>query len=400
MLSAAYEQGPSVHMNSLDIARVALIFLLLGVAATFLMYRLWGYEFDKETKTSSAPKWAMLMHRVLGYLFLLFYIAIMWHMVPRLWEYQVEFPARTTAHILLGFTVGFLLFIKVAILRFFRHFEEWMPYLGTAILWATVMMLAFSIPFVFKEEAAADRAFAVENLQRVERLLPMAEMPEKALKGLAKEKSLRKGRKVLLRGCVKCHDLKTILAKPRTPKNWYRTVKRMGEKPTLFTPLSEAQQYQVTAYLVAITPSLQQSAKRIRAAEEDKAEAMQALAEPDELEGTEVPPEVTPEVPPVPDGTDTAPAQTDEPKVTPVATTKKPVKKPRPTPNPAKAKSLFEDECSQCHDISDIDDDPPGSRRSINRLMERMTENGLELGRRKARIIKWYLNEHYVKKSL
>src|SRR5687767_7645507 len=118
---------------------LGVLFLVLGLGAMFLMYRLWGYPFDKVTKTSSAPPWAMLLHRVLGYLFAITYVAIMWHMVPRLWEYQVEFPARTTAHILLGMTVGFLLIVKISIMRWFRHFEEWMPYLGTAIMLCTVL---------------------------------------------------------------------------------------------------------------------------------------------------------------------------------------------------------------------------------------------------------------------
>ena len=37
---------------------------------------------------------------------------MMYHMVPRLFIYQVEFPARTVAHLLLGVSIGFLLIIN------------------------------------------------------------------------------------------------------------------------------------------------------------------------------------------------------------------------------------------------------------------------------------------------
>ena len=72
-------------------------------------------------------------------------------MVPRLWEYQVEFPARTVAHFMLGFTIGVILLLKVSILRWFRHFEEWMPVLGVGLLTCTVLLSALSLPFVFRE---------------------------------------------------------------------------------------------------------------------------------------------------------------------------------------------------------------------------------------------------------
>ena len=62
---------------------------------------------------------------------------MMWHMVPRLLEYQVEFPVRTVVHFTLGVTIGFLLMLKLAIIRFFKHFSGALPYLGSGLLWCT-----------------------------------------------------------------------------------------------------------------------------------------------------------------------------------------------------------------------------------------------------------------------
>jgi len=69
-------------------AALGLAFLVLGVAATFLMYWLWGHPYDEHTRTSAAPRWAMWLHRGIGYAFAIVYVLIMWDMVPRLWNYQ------------------------------------------------------------------------------------------------------------------------------------------------------------------------------------------------------------------------------------------------------------------------------------------------------------------------
>ena len=144
-------------------AVLGVAFVGVGLATMFLMYHLWGYPFDKATRTSAAPKWAMVLHRVLGYAFAAMYVGLMIQMVPRLWEYQVEFPARTTVHLVLGFTIGFLLLVKIAIIRVFRHFEEWMPYLGTAIMLGTVIMLGLSLPYAFHDRVLASRVTSKDS---------------------------------------------------------------------------------------------------------------------------------------------------------------------------------------------------------------------------------------------
>jgi mono/diheme cytochrome c family protein len=239
------------------------LFLLLAFATVFLMYHLWGYPFDKATHTSAAPKSLMRLHRVLGVLYGIIYIILMTQMLPRLWTYQVEFPARTVAHIVLGFVIGTLLLVKLFILRFARHFEEWMPTIGTSLLLCTVLLTGLSIPFSFKEQtlASARGDFASpQNLERLKTLLPTANFaPEIKLETLATPVALNAGRQVLLGDCVVCHDLRTVLLRPRTPADWQQTVYRMLEKPNPSGEISLSEAANVTAYLIAITPDLQQS---------------------------------------------------------------------------------------------------------------------------------------------
>lgn len=376
-------------MDSATIAKLGILFLCLGLAATFLMYWLWGFPFDKETRTSAAPKPLMYTHRVLGYLFVFCYLGIMWHMVPRMWHYQVEFPARTVAHLILGFTLGFLLLIKISIMRFFRHFEEWMPYLGTAIMLCTVLLIGLSVPFVFQERALAGTApggsvYSTDSLARVAKLLPAAELPESApLDELATAHALREGRNVLLHNCVKCHDLKTILAKPRTPSSWHRTVLRMAEKPALFEPIGEREQWQVVAYLVAITPDLKRSVKQIRETEEKRQALQAAVAEGARLAGGEDGTQAGGEAPAdgevlVPPAAELANARLDE----------------------ARARQVYQDECSLCHELADIDANPPRTIADIDPLIERMIANDMEVAPEDLELIKWYLLAHFVEKTV
>lgn len=392
-----------------DTSTLGTLFVVVGLAAMFLMYHLWGYPYDKATRTSAAPRWAMWTHRVLGYLFALIYIALMWNMVPRLWEYQVEFPARTTVHIVIGFGVGFLLLIKIAIMRFFRHFEEWMPYLGTAIMLGTVILAGLSLPFAWQERALARAApggspTSPQSIARVAQLLPSAGLPSDAeLAQLATADALGRGRDVLLGNCVKCHDLRTILAKPRTPAGWWSTVERMSEKPALFAPLAEREMYEVTAYLIAITPDLQRSAKQKKrdALARDQA-ATDALTGEDGSTSTlptAQPPSDAPSAPPTTTGSAATPAAT--PPVTPDAPS--PPAKPAPANPPAvdlaKAKRVYEQVCSQCHDLSDVDAAPPRTAAEVRSLIQRMIrENEAEMTREQIRYVTAWMQAHFVER--
>jgi mono/diheme cytochrome c family protein len=382
-------------MTPVASALVGLVFLGLAFASTFLMFHLWGYPFDKTTRTSAAPRSLMLLHRCIGYLYAAVYVFMMIRMVPRMWEYQVELPPRTVAHLLLGFSIGMILILKISIVRFFRHLEEWMPYLGTALLLFTVLLLGLSLPFAFRERALAAGArggdvFSESNRQRVAQQIAIAEVDEAAKKAdLASTRSFVHGRAVLLEKCVKCHDLKTILARPRSASDWFQTSERMAEKPALFAPLSQEDVYAVSGYLIAITPDLQKSRKLKREQEEEHEETREEMAE---LTGESKPPaEVAPaEKPTGKPPAEAAPAEKPEPA------------KPRTVvaPDPVKAKAAYERVCSGCHELSDIDDVPPKSEASAQKLITRMIENGLTAKQSDLKLVKWYLVQYYVKKPL
>ena len=351
-------------MDTSTSAFLGLVFLGLGTAGVFLMYKLWGYPFDQETHTSSAPRSLVLLHRTIGYAYLGLYLFMMWYMLPRLWNYQIELPPRTVAHLMLGITIGVLLLIKISILRFFNHFSGALPYLGSLLLLSTFLLIGLSVPFTLREyylrtgAHVAGDVFGDKSIRRVHTLLKTAGLPGAApLDRLASRRMLREGRVVLLSKCVLCHDLRTILAKPRTPRDWVHTVQRMATKPILGEPITEEDTWTVSTYLIAITPDLQVSAK---------------IQRDQQLERTQVQTAFQTAV--------TVPSTSPSRGV---------------AYNPEAAKALFSELCSQCHDLSEVDNAPPASKEDTRALIARMIENGLYIEEDQIQIVTRYLNETY-----
>ena len=348
-------------MDPLGNAVLGIVFLVVGAGSTFLMFHLWGYPFDHETHTSEAPRPLMLLHRTLGWVYLLIYLYFMSQMVPRLWSYQIEFPARTVAHIILGMSIGTILVIKVAIVRFFKHLESTLvPFLGTFLLLCTVLMIGLSAPFAFQEaywraSAVEGTAFSQETLQRVERHLGLAGVDDADyLTTLSTPEALHEGQRVLAERCVTCHDLRTVLAQPRTPQNWRSTVRRMAERSSLLSPITEDEEWHVTAYLIAISPELQRSVKE-RRMEQQAEESSQAML-------TEMVQQPT---------------------------------APEAAYDPQQAQALFEERCSLCHGLDTVSNSPPSTEQEVRDTVGRMVSYGLSGTEPELRLIIHHLTETY-----
>jgi mono/diheme cytochrome c family protein len=351
-------------MDTLTNAMLGMLFLILGAAGTFLMYRLWGYPFDHLTHKSAAPPGLMRVHRFIGYAYGVLYVVLMAQMLPRLWTYEIEYPARTVAHLVLGMTIGILLLIKVAIVRFFRHLESTLiPFIGTTLLVCTALLIGLSVPFALKEvylhrSVVGGAAFSNENLERVSHLLPRAGFPQDAdINELATVEALKEGRDVLLRKCVTCHDLRTVLARPRTPVQWVETVQRMAGR-SVFEPIGETEQLRVAAYLIAISPDLQQSVRQKREQEKQSVDSRETTAQ----------------------FAVTVPAFGLSGKSFDLAA----------------AREVFSNLCSQCHGAANTDRKPPSSAAEVQSLILRMVDNGLEATGEELEMVAFYLHETYV----
>ena len=311
------------------------------------MFHAWGFSYDKITCKSSAPRSLVWTHRVLGYVYVAIYLYIMWDMVPRLWTYQVELPARTVFHLVFGIAIGGILIVKLTIVRLFKYMEAKLtPLLGTALFLCTWALVGLALPLQFREaylrsSALMGDSFSEERIARVREQLPKAGLDDPTLlEELATSDALLAGRRVLVNKCVQCHDLRTVLARPRTPEAWYQTVTRMADRSTtaLFT-ISDNEQWQVTAYLVAISPTLQRTLRKKRMQDNMSAMAQQAGAmTAKNLMAEEV---------------DVA------------------------SFDAGRARGVFETKCSQCHPWTQVEWIPPASKDATVGLVLRMVRNGL-----------------------
>jgi len=313
----------------------------------------------KSSEPSDGTRSLVKLHRILGYAFVLIYILFLLQMVPRLWNYQIEFPPRTVAHMTAGMVLGALLLLKILIVRFFRRLDASLaPILGTSLFVCTVVLIGVSAPFAFRGALAgvSGSLFTDENLSRTRGLLAEAGLQDETrIHQLATPVSLRAGRQVLMVDCVGCHDLRTVLARPRTPGQWRETVRRMADRTTVLNPIEEDEQWQVTAYLIAISPQLQRSAREMRSQKQKEVQSRDALPTLDRVKEIAF--------------------------------------------DPPRARELFERKCSQCHRTSLVEGSPPASGEAAREIVARMVENGLSGSEEELAQIIQYLIATHVKKG-
>ena len=125
----------------------------------------------------------------------------------------------------------------------------------------------------------------------------------------------------------------------------------------------------MTAYLIAITPDLQKSRRQRRDEEMARAESMKQA----EMAMAAVPP---------------ATMAIALPATVPMIDLKK-------------AKMTYEETCSQCHELSDVDGAPPTSPDDSTAIIRRMiTENDAELSKDQIEECRAYLVAHFVDKKI
>jgi cytochrome c2 len=112
----------------------------------------------------------------------------------------------------------------------------------------------------------------------------------------------------------------------------------------------------VTAYLVAISPQLQRSARSERTAEKQTDSSLASLKAAIAL-------------------VDRIPTKIDK----------------------EHARHLFESKCSQCHDLKQIDESPPHSINDVGQLVSRMVGQGLTGTPEELAAILWHLRAQYVR---
>jgi len=193
----------------------------------------------------------------------------------------------------------------------------------------------------------------------VRELLPAAGLEDSNLLDvLSSKKGITMGRRILTAKCVQCDDLRTVLARPRTPRAWQQTISRMANRSTILNPITEKDQWFVTAYLIAVSPTLQETLKQRRKMEAITIKSTENMESVVKLRGAED-------------------AKYD----------------------PATARALFVQKCSQCHSYDQVALSPPATETEVIALVQRMVANGLAASESELTTIIQYLSKTYATKS-
>ena len=129
----------------------------------------------------------------------------------------------------------------------------------------------------------------------------------------------------------------------------------MSERAALFNPISEEEQWQVTAYLIAVSPQIQRAKQQANKQKQDAALCLNCL------------------------------------------------KNIRPDPGApfdrVRARQLVQKKCTECHSLEKIDNSPPGSLAGSKALVARMVDEGFTASDEEIKLIVRFLTEKYAKQK-
>lgn len=204
----------------------------IAVINASLMAWLWRFPMAPDPSRrspqgiSTAPRAGVLLHRGLGYVFLLMYGTLLFEMLPRTWEFRVATPT-SIVHGIVGVFVGVLLTVKLAVIRRFHSFGHRLPWIGGTLAVTTVITVALGVVPAWRV------------------VQPLAQLtPEQA-----------RGRDAVSRKCNQCHGASTIASEREDAREWSRITRKMQRFSRRIPgkdPISDEERIAAAQYLPSI----------------------------------------------------------------------------------------------------------------------------------------------------
>ncbi|HEX9985752.1 MAG TPA: hypothetical protein VGF69_21010 [Thermoanaerobaculia bacterium] len=210
---------------------LGLLMASIAIVNAALMAWLWRFPMKPDPTgrdphgVSTAPRMPTNIHRALGYLFVLTYLALLVEMLPRMWEFRVV-TAWSAAHGALGVAVGVLLAVKIAVIRRFQRFGHRLPWIGGTLAATTLLVVALGV---------------IPAWRVIQPLTPLT--PE-----------LQRGRDVVANKCNQCHGASVIAEEREDARKWDRITREMQRFSLEIPgkePISEEERLAAAAYLSA-----------------------------------------------------------------------------------------------------------------------------------------------------
>lgn len=204
----------------------------IAVVNAALMGWLWRFPMAPDPTgrdpngVSTAPRFPTNVHRLLGYVFVLAYLVLLFEMVPRAWQFRLATPV-SVVHGLLGIAVGVILAVKIAVIRRYQRFGNRLPWIGGALAVTTIVVAALGIV----------PAWMV--------LRPRAPLSAE----------LARGRGVVSRKCNQCHGASTIASEREDARKWQRITREMQRYSRTIPgkePITDEERALAAAYLAHV----------------------------------------------------------------------------------------------------------------------------------------------------
>ncbi len=126
-------------MNPVTKAYLSFGLVLLAGFEFWAVMRIFG----KKGPPGKSAKLFMRMHRIGGYVFLVYFIWISWvciDMMDRLAKIGTPLDARAVLHTVLAMSLFVLLLMKISFVRFYRKYQPNVPILGMVLSGGTLVL--------------------------------------------------------------------------------------------------------------------------------------------------------------------------------------------------------------------------------------------------------------------
>ena len=130
-------------MNPITKTYLSLVLVFLASCEFGSAMRIFG---DKRSPSRHA-RLLMRLHRIGGYLFLVFFAYISWvcvEMMDRLAETGKQFDARAFIHGFFAMCLFAVLLLKISFIRLYRNYQPYVPALGIALSLGTLVLWGFA----------------------------------------------------------------------------------------------------------------------------------------------------------------------------------------------------------------------------------------------------------------
>ncbi len=213
-------------MDDLIVSIIAVALTAIGAGAAFTMMEVRG-----GSKEPGRNKKLIARHKILGYLFVSFFLVISAGMIYKVGLHSGELSTRILLHGVLGLFVIGLLAVKLMIARKYRKLSENLFGFGVVILAMTFVMMSVAAGYFFlhitqeMHEEHASKAAAASHPDDL------------------------KGRLLLENKCTKCHGLEKVFAEHMDKNEWDKTLTRMVAHSGDPNYLSEEERAGIIMYL-------------------------------------------------------------------------------------------------------------------------------------------------------